>query len=160
MPYFEKLKGKVILRIRKGKALLFLLRCFVGYASMENEVDYFLLNTAITLARGHGKSSYRKGMYLQRFWKDAKALLDYLNITTVIVGLSMGGTYCNAISYGMPYAGRMPYFNRAHLAKTALICMSGICAGQSNLFKAYAYELDCVEYGDCVRNQPTTKKNT
>mgnify|MGYP002238038318 FL=1 len=72
----------------------------------KNEVDYFSSEyRVITLdARGHGKSSLPKGnVSPDIFWKDAKALLDYLNITTAIVcGLSMGGHTAMQLAINAP----------------------------------------------------------
>ena len=107
MPYFENLRAKLYFEDQgKGKALLFLHGASWDMRQWKNEVDYFSSEyRVITLdARGHGKSSLPKGnVSPDIFWKDAKALLDYLNITTAIVcGLSMGGHTAMQLAINAP----------------------------------------------------------
>ncbi len=107
MPYFENLGAKLYFEEQgKGKALLFLHGASWDMRQWKNEVDYFSSEyRVITLdARGHGKSSLPKGnVSPDIFWKDAKALLDYLKIATVIVcGLSMGGHTAMQLAINAP----------------------------------------------------------
>ncbi len=107
MPYFENLGAKLYFEDQgRGKVLLFLHGASWDMRQWKNEVDYFSSEyRVITLdARGHGKSSLPKGnVSPDIFWKDAKALLDYLNITTAIVcGLSMGGHTAMQLAINAP----------------------------------------------------------
>ncbi len=143
MPYFENLGAKLYFEDQgKGKVLLFLHGASWDMRQWKNEVDYFSSEyRVITLdARGHGKSSLPKGnVSPDIFWKDAKALLDYLNITTAIVcGLSMGGHTAMQLAINAP----------ARVER--LILIGAPCTNSFNL-----YERICVPVNRiCLRLMP------
>lgn len=96
MPYFENLGAKLYFEDKgEGNVLLFLHGASWDMRQWKNEVEFFSSEyRVVTLdARGHGKSSLPPGdVSPDVFWKDAKALLDYLNIKKAVVcGLSLGG---------------------------------------------------------------------
>lgn len=97
MPYFKNLGAKLYFEDTKEgeKTLLFLHGASWDMHQWKNEVEYFSSQYRIVTldARGHGRSSLPAGAVSPDvFWKDANALLDYLNIKKAAVcGLSMGG---------------------------------------------------------------------
>lgn len=163
MPYFENLGAKLYFEDQgKGKALLFLHGASWDMRQWKNEVDYFSSEyRVITLdARGHGKSSLPKGnVSPDIFWKDAKALLDYLNITTAIVcGLSMGGHTAMQLAINAP------------TRVERLILIGAPCTNSYNLYERICVPVNriCLKLmpmswiawsmGIALGTNPTTKK--
>ena len=128
----------------------------------KNEVDYFSSEyRVITLdARGHGKSSLPKGnVSPDIFWKDAKALLDYLNITTAIVcGLSMGGHTAMQLAINAPTRVERliligaPYTNSYNLYERICVPVNRIC------LKLMPMSWIAWSMGIALGTNPTTKE--
>ena len=96
MPYFENLGARLYFEEKgEGDVLLFLHGASWDLRQWNNEAAYFSSRYRVVTmdARGHGKSSLPPGeVSPEVFWKDAKALLDHLNISKAAVcGLSLGG---------------------------------------------------------------------
>lgn len=163
MPYFENLRAKLYFEDQgKGKALLFLHGASWDMRQWKNEVDYFSSEyRVITLdARGHGKSSLPKGnVSPDIFWKDAKALLDYLNITTAIVcGLSMGGHTAMQLAINAPTRVERliligaPYTNSYNLYERICVPVNRIC------LKLMPMSWIAWSMGIALGTNPTTKE--
>lgn len=128
MPYFKNSGAKLYYEDKgKGEVLLFLHGASWDMRQWKNEVNYFSSRyRVVTLdARGHGKSSLPAGSVSpDLFWKDAKALLDYLHIRKAIVcGLSMGGHTALQLAIHVP-----------SLVK-GLILIGTPCTNKFNLFE-------------------------
>lgn len=143
MPFFENLGAKLYFEDKgEGKVLLLLHGASWDMRQWKNEVEFFSTEyRVVTLdARGHGKSSLPKGTVSPDiFWKDAKALLDYLHIKTAIVcGLSMGGHTAIQLAINAP----------AQVER--LILIGAPCSNKFNL-----YERICVPINRaCLRLMP------
>lgn len=143
MPYFENLGAKLYFEDRgEGKVLLFLHGASWDMRQWKNEAEYFSPKyRVVTLdARGHGKSSLPPGeVSPDVFWKDAKALLDYLNIKKAMVcGLSLGGHTAIQLAVNAP------------TQVEGLILIGAPCTNKFNL-----YERICVPINRaCLRIMP------
>lgn len=145
MPYFENSGARLYFENKgkeDGNVLLFLHGASWDMRQWKNEAAYFSSQyRVVTLdARGHGKSSLPAGdVSPDIFWKDAKALLDYLKIQKATVcGLSMGGHTAIQLAVNAP----------AQVER--LILIGTPCTNQFNLYERICVPINRV----CLRLMP------
>ena len=128
MPYFENEGAKLYYEEQgSGPALIFLHGASCDLRQWQRQVAHFAQRYRVVAmdARGHGRSSLPPGAVSPDiFWRDARALLDHLQIERAIVcGLSLGGHTAMQLAFHAPER------------VAALVLIGAPCTNRFNLYE-------------------------